>query len=174
MIPISSMIVLIYSFTLWLGVYLLRRNWEKPVMRYAGLGLITYAVGMVLVTVFPRSQLHLPVTILPLICWAFAVINFRQTEVSSNQQFKRTRRPRALIVAATISFSGGLALLVIPQVLLRTDLVLLLIGVDLLILGYSIAVLDADDEGEALLPDALRSLVLTTAGGLVFGDKLCW
>lgn len=172
MINTSSMIVLIYSFTLWLGVYLLRRNWQKPVMRYAGLGLITYAVGMVLVTVLPRTDLHLPVTILPLICWALAVINYRQTEISSDQQFNRTRRPRALIVAATISFSGGLALLVIPQALLRTDLVLLLIGVDLLILGYSIAVLDADDEGEALLPDALRSLVLTAAGGLVFGGQI--
>ncbi|MBC8172255.1 MAG: hypothetical protein H7X77_11300, partial [Anaerolineae bacterium] len=82
MTDVSAMIVLIYSFTLWLGVYLLRRNWQKPGMRSTGFGLITYALGLVLVTVFPRSQLHLPVTILPLICWGFAVINFRQTEVS--------------------------------------------------------------------------------------------
>jgi hypothetical protein len=56
--------------------------------------------------------------------------------------------------------------------LLTSDLALLAMGIDLLLLGASIAVLDAHDEGEALLPDAARSLMLTGAVAAVFGGQV--
>jgi hypothetical protein len=42
--------LLIFSFTLWLGLYLLARDMQKPGLRFAGLGLITYALGLALTT----------------------------------------------------------------------------------------------------------------------------
>ncbi|HEX2621242.1 MAG TPA: hypothetical protein VHL11_13875 [Phototrophicaceae bacterium] len=166
--------ILIYCFTLWLGVYLLRRNWQKPGMRYAGFGLVTYAMGLILVITLPRSGIAIIVTMLPALCWWLSIIHFRQDilfQISINQR-DRLRRPRALVVTATIFFAGGLVLMIVPQAILATDFVLLLMGFDLLVLGYSIAVLDADDEGEALLPDALRSLLLTAGGCLIFGGQI--
>ena len=49
---------------------------------------------------------------------------------------------------------------------------MLAIGGDMLLLGYAIAALDAYDEGEMLLRDALRSLVACAAGILLFGGQV--
>lgn len=49
------------------------------------------------------------------------------------------------------------------------DLLLLTLGVDLAFLGIAIAALDALDEGETLLPDALRSLLTSVVSALMFG-----
>lgn len=40
----------VYSFTFWFGLYLLARHPQKAGMRYAGLGLAAYAIGLELDT----------------------------------------------------------------------------------------------------------------------------
>lgn len=48
----------------------------------------------------------------------------------------------------------------------------LMIGIDLLLLGVAIAWMDAFDEGEALWPDLLRSLIGATLTALAFGAQV--
>jgi hypothetical protein len=156
---------LIFTFTLWLGVYLLRRNGHKEGMRYAGLGLTAYAIGLALAHFSIGVDLYRLVAVVPALCWILSVREFQRTEGAPE-------RPRMLLIVATIFFVGSLMLLLFPQNILTSDFVLLLMGCDLLLLGYAIAALDAHDEGEALLPDALRSLLLTSAAALIFGGQV--
>lgn len=39
---------LVYAFAWWFGLYLLARDWSKPGIRYTGLGLTAYALGLAL------------------------------------------------------------------------------------------------------------------------------
>ncbi len=79
---------------------------------------------------------------------------------------------RGLVLAVLVLFlisSGALATLVggIPR-----SLMILLIGVDLVLLDIAIAVLDAFDEGETLLPDITRSFVAAAVAALFFGGQV--
>jgi hypothetical protein len=77
--------LLVYCFTLWLGLYLLGRDSTKIGLRYAGLGLISYALGLAL-SLFLHANpqwLRLPV-MLPTLFWLTAVFHLLP-DVSSNQ-----------------------------------------------------------------------------------------
>jgi hypothetical protein len=77
--------LLVYCFTLWLGLYLLGRDSAKIGLRYAGLGLISYALGLALSLFFHANPqwLRLPV-MLPTLFWLTAVFHLLP-DVSSNQ-----------------------------------------------------------------------------------------
>jgi hypothetical protein len=68
--------LLVYSFTLWLGLYLLARDSSKIGLRYAGLGLISYALGVALSLFLQENPqwLRLPV-MLPTLFWLAAVFH---------------------------------------------------------------------------------------------------
>jgi len=61
---------------------------------------------------------------------------------------------------------------VLPQAIFTSDLVTVGIGLDMAILSYGIAALDAYDEGEMLLRDALRSFGASALAALVFGGQV--
>jgi len=165
----SAMGIIIYSFALWMGLYLLERNGSKPGMAFAGLGLVTYAFGLALVLLLPESRpWHFAAAILPLICWFGAVYRLLPGESRAGLP----KRPLIVIALGTVFFFMGLAGLIIPQAWFGTDMTLLAIGMDLLLVGYGIAALDAHDEGEALLPDALRSLGAAVFGVVIFGGQV--
>ncbi len=90
----------------------------------------------------------------------------------------RVRRERdrqqgfILIITATIFFGLGLALLLLPLELGPRQVILLGIGVDLVLLGIGIAVSDAFSQGEALLPDFLRSLTYSSFIVLLFSGQV--
>lgn len=75
-LPLIQMTV--YSLTLWFGLYLIARNIAKPGLRYAGLGLVTYALGLAIVVLF-REQINdsfwlfVPI-MLPAIFWMDATL----------------------------------------------------------------------------------------------------
>lgn len=159
---------LIFGLTLWMGLYVLVRNGTKPAMRYAGMGLVSYAIGLALATLLDEGTPYIRwVALAPLIFWVLAV---RQLYIYRPDR-PGNRHWVWLAIAATVFFGLGLGLLFLPMQLLSLDWVLLAISVDLLLLGYAIAQLDAADEGEALLPDALRSLLATSLAGLVLGGQ---
>jgi hypothetical protein len=57
------LLVIFYCFALWLGFYLLQRDWRKGYLRMAGLGLVSYAAAMgfrALALVAPENSGHLP------------------------------------------------------------------------------------------------------------------
>jgi len=81
--------------------------------------------------------------------------------------------PAALAVVAAL-YAAGLAMLLIVD-LGAPELVIAAIGIDLLMLGFLVAVADALDVGERLRPDLIRSLTGALLGGLVVGvvESLC-
>src|SRR5262249_31351833 len=83
-----------------------------------------------------------------------------------------TVRPRqmiGLLLAATLFFTLGAALLIVPLDWWPHDTMVLAIGLDLELLGVAITMLDAFDEGETLRADIVRSFVAAGGTALLFG-----
>jgi hypothetical protein len=81
-------------------------------------------------------------------------------------------RPRMLpaaVTAAAVLYALGLIAILIPIDLGAPGLVLAAMAVDMLVLGYLVAVADAVDAGERLLPDLRRAAVSATVGALLVG-----
>lgn len=76
--------------------------------------------------------------------------------------------PTALAVAAVL-YAAGLVVVLAPIDLGSAELVLAAIGLDLLLLGFLVAVADATEAGERLVPDLRRSLVTAVAATLLCG-----
>lgn len=81
----------------------------------------------------------------------------------------RPRRFLGLLLAASLFFALGAGLLLFPLDWLPRTWLLLAIGLDIGVLGLVIALLDALEEGEALLPDFFRSFDYALAAALLFG-----
>ena len=87
-------------------------------------------------------------------------------------RFREAVRPKLLpgaMTAAAVLYGIGLTALVIPINLGPPTLVLAAMGLDLLVLGFLIAVADAVDLGERLYPDLRRSAVSAVAVALLIG-----
>lgn len=74
----SFLQILVYSFTLWFGLYLVARDLKKPGLRYAGLGLISYAFALALSmllqdTIQTSAWAYLPL-MLPTVFWMAATL----------------------------------------------------------------------------------------------------
>ncbi|CAA9253841.1 MAG: FIG00821548: hypothetical protein, partial [uncultured Chloroflexia bacterium] len=88
---------------------------------------------------------------------------------------RRTLRPRPsfpLLLVATLFFGLGIGLLILPLPWLPRDVMLLGIAPDLVLLGAAIALMDAFDEGETLLPDITRSFAAASFLALLFGLQI--
>lgn len=157
--------LLTYAFTLWFGFYLLARHHQKVGMRYAGLGLVTYALGLGADTIMSSmggaSILEQAIwfrrawIIIPALCWGTAVQQLLPVEARD----ELPGRPIALVFLATIFFGLSVAIIILPQSVLATDAVYFAISLDIILLGYGISALDAFEEGEAFLPDFLRAFI---------------
>jgi len=83
-----------------------------------------------------------------------------------------SRRIIAPVVAATLFFGLGNAILLIPLGLLPSWIVLASAAFDVLLLGIAVAWWDAFDEGQALRAGMRRSLVGSMAVALLFGGQV--
>lgn len=87
----------------------------------------------------------------------------------------RSAGPRGttgVVILATLLFGLGIALLLLAVPGMPRGLLLAAIGFDLVLLGLCVAVLDAFDEGQALRPDMLRSLLVSAATAVLFGGQV--
>jgi len=165
---------IVFSLALWLGLYLLARPAAKLSLRLAGAGLVSYALGLA-VSAFAQpvgasgTWGALLCFTLTGLCWAGAILPTLRHAPSTHP-----KRPiRLLLVGMTfLGLSVGAALLSLNLVWLPRELLVLVIGGDVLLLGVAIARLDAFDEGELLWPDLLRSLVGVTLAAVVFGGLM--
>lgn len=98
--------------------------------------------------------------VLPLV-WAVALLLRHHTEI----------RGARLVVLLMIGLAASLVLLSFLDGEART-LLLAGIGVDLVLLGVGVAVLDAFDEGEAIRRDMLWSLLVAGGTAVVFGSQV--
>jgi hypothetical protein len=93
--------------------------------------------------------------------------------ISSNRWgTDRPSQPKPLLLIATIFFALGTALLIFPLEWLPDWLMTLGVAGDLVVLGIAIAIMDAFEEGEALLPDFLRSLAYSIFVVVLFGGQV--
>jgi hypothetical protein len=222
--------IVLFSFTMWFGLYLLARDARKPGLRFAGLGLVSYAVGLgatLLLGYAPDMSATLDrwqhyTLLLPAVFWIAAVLHLlpsaRGREINTQLMMALTllgaaalastaldadlarllltvipvgfalwallrvwgalrhadlpRQPLAALFTATLFFTLGAALLLLPAEIIASEWLLLGISVDLLLLGYAIGVLDAYDEGTSLLPGALRSLLAAALAVGVIGGQV--
>ncbi len=121
--------------------------------------LATAAVFLVIVILLPRSGRLL--TLVPLAA-ALMLLWRSRAEV----------RPALLPLAVTVVsglYALGLVAALGPVDLGSAGLVLAAIGLDLMVLGYLVAVADAVDAGERLHPDLRRSAVAAAAATLLIG-----
>jgi len=167
-----------FAFTFWFGAYLLARHHQKVGMRFAGLGLMAYALGLAGDTLLVNSG-NVTLTeqvvwfrrawiILPTICWIITVRQLLPVEARSDLP----GRPIGLIFLATIFFALAVGSIIMPQAILSTDVAYLAISVDVIFLGYGISALDAFEEGEAFLPDFLRALMGAGLVTLILGGQV--
>lgn len=237
--------VVIFSLALWLGLYLIGRDPRDSRLRWAGLGLVSYALGLALDSLsrsarspdlaLALAQVRWPLLFLPALFWVGAIVSLWPEDgplrmrlvrswrygllpvvallylvgVSTDLIFDvaatqprlelgyllfslavllpllavlillwlrfRTVRPQnavGLLIAATLFFTLGTGLLLFPLDWLPRTWVLPAIAIDLFLLGLAIAILDAFDQGEALLPDFLRSLDYSFFTALLFGGQV--
>ncbi len=247
------LVVELIAFTLawWLGLYLLSRNLNNAQLRFAGLGLVAYALGLAMNTLSGQTadsnishslaQWGWPLLFLPAYFWfgslifllpahspwrkwfgrpfwiafipvailfyiliastemiitispegtpeagawygvfaAVILVDLLGTVIllfwairSDNWGEDRPSRPKALLLAATLFFALGTALLIFPLGWLPNWVMVVGVAGDLVILGIAIAIMDAFEEGEALLPDFLRSLAYSSFVVALFGGQV--
>ena len=85
---------------------------------------------------------------------------------------RRAREVTGLLVVFTLFFGLSTALIFFPLGWFPLLWTMLLVGGDLIGLGLAIAYFDAFEEGEALLPDMIRSLDAAAVAALVFGGQV--
>ena len=85
---------------------------------------------------------------------------------------RRRRRVFGALVIFTLFFFLSTALILLPNGWLSRGWILLSIGTDVIILGFAIAYFDAFEEGEALVPDLLRSLDAALLAAFAFGGPV--
>ena len=170
--------ILTYSFAMWFGLYLLGRHFQKAGMRYAGFGLVVYALGLAanLLLGFdtsPENETLLRAdrvltALLSIGFWFLAIRNLLPKENRDGLP----RIPLRLVIIGSIFFTLSVTLVLLPQEILSSDVVILAVGLDLSVLAFGIAALDAYEEGEALLLDMLRSLGASALVALIFGGQV--
>ncbi|MBE2271511.1 MAG: hypothetical protein IAE80_24980 [Anaerolinea sp.] len=201
---------LVYSLTLWFGLYLIARRSTRRGLRFAGLGLIAYAVGLTytgidmlgLVTRFqwlpaffwmvatlylvpdpPERLINRGVLIAVLVLIAafifapsvaallpIAMMLFALIRVIVLARL----RQRLVLITAGLFFTLGLAFLLLPAGIYVHGLVVLSLSVDLFLLGYALAVLDAFDDGTLVLRDLLRSFLTSALVVTLFGGQIAF
>ncbi|MBV8928775.1 MAG: hypothetical protein JO152_06605 [Mycobacteriaceae bacterium] len=86
-------------------------------------------------------------------------------------QVGQPKRVAGVIVVATLFFSLGNAILIIPLGLVPSWLALASTGIDVALLGLAVALWDAFDEGHALRADMMRSFAATAVVATLFGGQ---
>lgn len=165
----------IFALTTWLGLYLLTRNPASPRLRFAGIGLLSYAPGLAIELLSRQGSdttivalWHHTYFLLLIVPWLGTVVYLLPARLPLRSRFSHLHY-RLLLLAATLFFGLGLGLLFWEVGWLPRIWLLLALGLDLVVLGVATAVIDALEEGEALWPDLVRSFDYSFFTTLLFG-----
>ncbi len=237
--------VMAYALALWLGLYLLARDWQNAALRWGGVGLVGYALALALTLVIDRlGSAAATLTLIrwqwfflfvPAVFWLGAIIALFPAEhpgqiflsrlwqkgllpglilfyavvltsdwfITFTDAGPQVGRGYFLFAAAVVapiflalilslwawrgkalSFSGravvlvtlffglGAGLILFPVAWLPRSVLYVGVGLDLLVLGVTIAALDAFDLGETLLPHFTLSFYLAFFTAFIFGGQV--
>jgi hypothetical protein len=154
--------VVAFGFAWWLGLYLLARDVTKPVLRFAGVGLLGYAVALATVDL---PVVHVVFLALPPLTWTGVLIALLKRPDTAG------RRGARIVMVLLVGLAASLVLVGFLTGEART-LLLAAISVDLVLLGGCVAVLDAFDEGESIRRDMLWSLLVAGGTAILFGTQV--
>ncbi len=140
--------------------------WRYAYLPLAGATLVLAAPAEPLSPPAPRPLVLaiLLIVLLPLLATALLVLRHARAIAP--------RRPLVLSLLATLFFGLGTGTLFLTGGWLPRSWVALGISADLALLGVAAGALDAFDQGEAWLPDFLRSLIASLFFGLLFAGPL--
>jgi hypothetical protein len=145
---------------LWAGAAIAMLPASLPERRQIDLGwMVLSAVVVALTAALPQPGRL--VVLAPLAGGLVLLWRFRD-------QVRPPMLPAALVVAAGL-YAAALAALLVPVDLGAPGLVLAAIGLDLLMLGFVVAVAEALDVGERLRPDLIRSVAAALTGTVLAG-----
>ncbi len=119
---------------------------------------VTMQVGSTLYTLFANLTGAALVAAVVLVIWSF--------------RSARPRRLLALILLTGLFLTLSVSFMLFPAIMISRETMLLMVGLDLAVLGLVIGLLDAFEEGEALLPDMLLSLAQTGLLTLAVGGQV--
>ena len=172
----------IFAFALWLGLYLISRNFKDLRLLLTGSGLVAYG-AFIAIDILWRYNLEAApsrslqiwqqwLLFLPALCWLLLLIHVLRGDDAWYSRLRRHQNPRIVLIIATIFFGLGCGLLLFQFSIIPQQILLLGIGIDLFLLGFIIAFLDAFDEGETLLPHFFRSLIFSTLIITLFAGQI--
>jgi hypothetical protein len=130
--------------------------------KYFGAFATLIIVGLYSFSILPIFIVQLA-SLIPLTL-AFTLFIFSLTK-------SKTKPPIGLLLVGTIFFTISLGVF-LPSSLISKSWVITLIGLDIVLMGIGIAVLDAFDEGHQLKKDMKDSLISTTAIGILFSGQV--
>jgi hypothetical protein len=167
--------ILIFSGIFWAGLHLVSRDPRNLRLLLTGAGLVSYALGWgcsILITYVPTStSIHMIANL----CWLLftiltpLLVGLGIFLLPEDLPHKNTR---LLLLALLFFFVLVLSLLFFPQVWLQHAWILRLVGLGMIGIGMTVALLDAFHEGETLLPDLFRSFDFSFGTTLLFGGQV--
>lgn len=178
--------LLVSGLAWWLGLYLLARDPRKPLMWFAGVGMIGYSAAVVV----PH-----PVLLgVPALAWTGAILLLARPElikwwlvamvpffaalfwlpwlVLLPLAVSTVLAIRKRVYFSLVGVMFGLSAAAFLLQLLPDVVTLPSIGFDLVVFGVLVAVTDAVEEGEAIRADMLRSLVIAGFTAVLFGSQV--
>jgi hypothetical protein len=167
--------ILIFSVIFWSGLHLVSRDPRNLRLLLAGSGLVSYALGLGSSILSSYVSAPALAVMIAHLCWilftapAPLLVGGGIFLLQDDLSHKKTRR---LLLALLLFFVLVLSLLFFPQMWLQRFWILRLAGLDIIVIGMTIAVLDAFDEGETLLPDLFRSFDFSFGTALLFGGQV--
>lgn len=115
MLALPVLEILVFSLALWFGLYLLARDFSRPGQRYAGLGLVAYALGLALdvlqgTLAQPATwidRLRWPLLFLPALFWFGATVHLLPGELPGRTRLIAFLNG-ALVMCVIILYSAAL------------------------------------------------------------------
>ncbi|GGM80456.1 hypothetical protein GCM10011609_15420 [Lentzea pudingi] len=178
--------LLVSGLAWWLGLYLLARDPRKPLLWWAGTGMIGYSVavvvphpvvigvpalawtGAVLLLARPELIRWWLLALLPFFAASFFVPWVVLLPLAAATALAIRKRAYFSLVGVMFGLSAGAFLLgLLPDAITLPSL-----GIDVVVFGVLVAVTDAVEEGEAIRADMLRSLVIAAFTAVLFGSQV--
>lgn len=110
-----------YTFTLWLGAYLLARNSQKTAVNLTGWGLLTYAFALATQIVF--DQFFLIILLLPALLWIGAALHLLPQENPIRSILIRTWLVSSIPLAILTQLNGWFALTIVLALVFCTGMI---------------------------------------------------
>lgn len=172
----------LFGITCWLGLYLIARDIGRLQLWLTGLGLIAYASSValhILGNFAPTIRLAFLFLnwqrffiLLPTLFWLGALILLIPNHTAWEDRLKRQRPILIVIIVAVVVYALIISVVSIAASLLPALWLTVLIGLDMVVLGVAMTMLDASDKGESWLPHLFRSMDYAFFTAVLFAGQV--